>query len=287
MPLLSDSKSCFVGTTPVNKIYAGSDLVWPKGVYAPNTNVLNWFKFENNFLSVPPYKTGTLATPLENDYSPAWGFSDSGKQNQCLQYSTDGLNSQQYKMENAGDVSEFFLIKFCEMYVRLGMSAGVIVDRPENGAFTLFMRIGRYQNANIYACVSLHPLENGTLQIWRKANSSRECSPSLGWQESSYIPYTSPRWIHVSVSLEFIPITPGSTEGRLLTYLSIDGKVVRKELCITNFQNNNLGSVYLDEMTYNVRLSPERLNPAYPQLIAVDELRTASEPLYTEDFNPA
>ena len=28
MPLLSDAKTCYVGTTPIKKIYAGSRLVW-------------------------------------------------------------------------------------------------------------------------------------------------------------------------------------------------------------------------------------------------------------------
>ena len=28
MPLLNDAKTCFVGTTPITKIYAGSQLVW-------------------------------------------------------------------------------------------------------------------------------------------------------------------------------------------------------------------------------------------------------------------
>jgi len=28
MPLLSDSKTCYVGTTPITKIYAGAQLVW-------------------------------------------------------------------------------------------------------------------------------------------------------------------------------------------------------------------------------------------------------------------
>ena len=28
MPLLSDAKTCYVGTTPITKIYAGSQLVW-------------------------------------------------------------------------------------------------------------------------------------------------------------------------------------------------------------------------------------------------------------------
>lgn len=286
MPLLSDAKSCFFGTTPVKKIYAGPDLVWPKEVYAPNENVLNRFKFDNDFLSVPPYKTGSLTRPEEYDYSPAWEFSDSGKENQCLQYSTDGRNLQKYKSENADSTSDYRLIKFCEMYVWLGMSAGVVLDKPDSSAaFVLSMLTGNALRANIYASLNLHPLENGTLQIWRTANSSRECAPSLGWQESSYIPYTSPRWIHVSISLEFIPITPGDTEGRLLSYSSIDGKVLQKELCITGFTDSF--GISLEEIIYNVRLSPDRLNPSHPELIAVDELRTASEPLYTEDFNPA
>lgn len=290
MPLLSDAKSCFIGTTPVNKIYAGPDLVWPKEVYTPNENVLNRFKFDNDFLSVPPYKTGSLSTPLE--YDNVWDFSDSGKENQCLQYSgstTGQSNTQVYKRENADDLVEYRLIKFCEMYVRLGMSAGVALDKPDtfDSTFMLSMLTGNQFRANIYASLNLHPLENGTLQIWGTASSSRECAPSLGWQESWSIPYTIPRWIHVSVSLEFVPITPGDTEGKLLTYLSVDGKVIKKELCITDFEDTAFGGIYLEEIVYNVRLSPDSLYPAFPTSIAVDELRTASEPLYTQDFNPS
>ena len=36
MPLLGDSKSVYVGTTPITKVMAGSVQVWPKGVLAQN-----------------------------------------------------------------------------------------------------------------------------------------------------------------------------------------------------------------------------------------------------------
>ena len=32
MPLLSDAKTCYVGTQPITKIYAGTQFVWPKSV---------------------------------------------------------------------------------------------------------------------------------------------------------------------------------------------------------------------------------------------------------------
>ena len=36
MPLLDDAKKCYVGTTPITKVMAGSVQVWPKGVLAQN-----------------------------------------------------------------------------------------------------------------------------------------------------------------------------------------------------------------------------------------------------------
>jgi hypothetical protein len=39
MPLLNDAKACYVGTQPITKIYAGTDLVWPKGPPPPFRDV--------------------------------------------------------------------------------------------------------------------------------------------------------------------------------------------------------------------------------------------------------
>ena len=53
MPLLSDAEKCYVGNTPINKIYTGSELVWPKApdscdVYPANYQTLGLWKFEQN-----------------------------------------------------------------------------------------------------------------------------------------------------------------------------------------------------------------------------------------------
>ena len=36
MPLLDDAKNCFVGQTQIKQIYAGTQLVWPKGPGQPD-----------------------------------------------------------------------------------------------------------------------------------------------------------------------------------------------------------------------------------------------------------
>jgi len=42
MPLLSDAKSCLVGQTQIKKIYAGTQLVWPKAP-ASRLRIVNLF----------------------------------------------------------------------------------------------------------------------------------------------------------------------------------------------------------------------------------------------------
>ena len=39
MPLLSDAKTCYVGTQPIKKIYAGTQLVWPKFAKAESAKI--------------------------------------------------------------------------------------------------------------------------------------------------------------------------------------------------------------------------------------------------------
>ena len=42
MPILDDAKTCYVGTTPITNIYAGTQLVWPKTVLAQDLRVYTW-----------------------------------------------------------------------------------------------------------------------------------------------------------------------------------------------------------------------------------------------------
>ena len=42
MPLLSDAKNCFVGQTQIKKIYAGTQLVWPKAPEYIDSNIYMW-----------------------------------------------------------------------------------------------------------------------------------------------------------------------------------------------------------------------------------------------------
>ena len=48
MPLLSNAKACYVGTTPITKIMAGSVEVWPKGPPPPFRNLRMYFKAPSN-----------------------------------------------------------------------------------------------------------------------------------------------------------------------------------------------------------------------------------------------
>ena len=61
MPLLNDAKTCYFGTTPITSIYAGTQIVWPKGPKAlelravksranagPTVNLAVEFKEHNN-----------------------------------------------------------------------------------------------------------------------------------------------------------------------------------------------------------------------------------------------
>ena len=44
MPLLNDAKTCYVGTQPITKIYAGTELVWPKTLDYIYNNDFMWPK---------------------------------------------------------------------------------------------------------------------------------------------------------------------------------------------------------------------------------------------------
>jgi hypothetical protein len=63
----------------------------------------------------------------------------------------------------------------------------------------------------------------------------------------------------------------------------VEGKVVKKELCVTNYSSST--GTNLDNLRYTVNLGTNSLT-LHPETISIDEFRTASQPLYTEDFNP-
>lgn len=50
MPLLDDAKNCFVGQTQIKKIYAGTQLVWPKGPSVPDRLSLHKYDPKGMFI---------------------------------------------------------------------------------------------------------------------------------------------------------------------------------------------------------------------------------------------
>ena len=88
MPLLSDAKSCYVGTTPITKIMAGSVQVWPKSVYpdTPGPFDMFYFPFEDSTKGVCPW---VHYWDITNE-SPSTKYSFiPGKSGNCLHFDND------------------------------------------------------------------------------------------------------------------------------------------------------------------------------------------------------
>ena len=62
MPLLSDAKSCLVGQTQIKKIYAGTQLVWPKGPAVPDRLSLHKYDPKGMFI--------VFNSLMKNTYNP-------------------------------------------------------------------------------------------------------------------------------------------------------------------------------------------------------------------------
>ena len=61
MPLLSDAKNCLVGDTQIKKIYAGTDLVWPKGPPPPDRLSLHKYDPKGMFIVFNSFIKGVFS----------------------------------------------------------------------------------------------------------------------------------------------------------------------------------------------------------------------------------
>ena len=72
MPLLSDAKTCYVGTTPITKIYAGSQFVWPKApVELLDFQDPKWQVFPPN-ISSPNMRLCVFSWQVDGDLCEMW-----------------------------------------------------------------------------------------------------------------------------------------------------------------------------------------------------------------------
>ncbi len=148
MPLLNDAKTCYVGTQPITKIYAGTELVWPKVPEVPD------YIFNNNYMwkadgevpDEPPlydrFGLGGPVLPLLSDWSP-----DSGLCVDCLADYTirigityDGV----YENVNWFDPGWIELHVHCSK-VNPGGYPNVIIS-PESKQIYVYVYVDNYPN---------------------------------------------------------------------------------------------------------------------------------------------
>ena len=291
MPLLSDAKSCFIGTTPVNKIYAGPDLVWPKEVYPDTEYALNYFKCDNNFESFSPYVPASLAPPSDAFWYPS--FSNDGVENQCIIFEENEKNAQNTENptnhlaidKNSLSLTDLNRIHCVEAYVKVGLveeERNIKTAYPANLFF--YRRLTSTISSN--AGVSLWPSPDGTMEIRVFGGAGQPVSKKselLIPQEYSFpleIEYLKPRWVHVSVAME-------TSATRIQCWISVDGNVN-----YSTYSLNITTPMYIENTIWlnTIATSPNSPTPGYgewPSYVLFDEIRTASVPLYTQDFIPS
>ena len=285
MPLLNDAKTCYVGTTPITKIMAGDLQVWPKEVYPPKVDVLHYFTCDNTLNSLPPYQPGGLI-PIDQGsgiLNPV--FSPDGKLNQCLLYQHDGTdmpntNGSQIDESTTGE-EQFNLIHFMEAYVKIGLVTASTSSRAYSARLVLSAGTPFYRNNA--ASIDLQPMPDGTMKVREVMNSTYQNAPAGGYEDITYIPYTEPAWLHVSVSLVAIIINQSSGAGSLESYFSVNGIVNQNSMGLNGFTQQ----LPMTKVSFDVYYKGNAAEPFYPESVLIDEIRTASTPLYTQDFNPS
>ena len=73
MPLLSNAKTCYVGTTPITKIYAGTQFVWPKvPVELLDFQDPQWNLFNTATPSDPSRRLCAFSWQIDGDLCKMW-----------------------------------------------------------------------------------------------------------------------------------------------------------------------------------------------------------------------
>ncbi len=289
MPLLSDATSCFVGNTPVNKIYAGANLVWPKEVYEPNVDVLHRFTLDQTLESRPPYLEAILKTQPDPPFHPI--TYTAGKFGDCLSRVASHPDREDGEFDffklRSFDNSDALSIHFIEAYVKVGIYENERdVLKRDPITLSIYELARRTDFGGMNAAIVFESPQDGEMNVGMKMQSVwMPNDPSDGYD---YVPttlqYESPRWVHVSVAIESKKNNPDSGGGSTKVTWSIDGKVTEKSYILSGLpeplttENITIYPIFWSEQKETVQSAPS---------VFIDEVRTASKPLYTEDFNPA
>ena len=274
MPLLDDAKNCLVGQTQITKIYAGTQLVWPKEAYEPNVNAMHRFTLDQTLESLPPYLQGVLEPRLSPDYVTTY---TAGRFGDCLLVEPQTKVGAHLEV-NRLTSTDTWLVKFVEAYIKVGMVPDGI---PAGRSPVRLTHRSSSQQSFWGAEIALDPRPDNTMIIRRAFSGASNLVTGDDIIEST-IPYDKPRWLHFSVAQTFQWWNESAQEGRQTVTWSIDGKVYQKTYVMQNVK----AAPYTDSVNvYAGSGSTPSVNA--PDTVLVDEIRTASAPLYTSDFNPA
>jgi len=291
MPLLDDAKNCFVGQTQIKQIYAGTQKVWPKSVYPDTEYALNYFKCDNNFESFSPYVPASLAPPSDAFWYPS--FSNDGVENQCIIFEENEKNAQNTVNpanylaidKNSLSPTDLKRIHCVEAYVKVGLveeERNINVAYPANLLF--YRRLTSTLSSN--AGVSLWPSPDGTMEIrvfravGQPVSKKSELLIPQEYSFPSEIEYLKPRWVHVSIAMN-------TSAKKCEWWISVDGNVTYSSAILnitTTLSNDN--TIWLNTIATSPN-SPTPGHGEWPSYVLFDEIRTASVPLYTQDFIPS
>lgn len=275
MPLLSDATKLFVGTTPITRVLDSSaNILWPKEAYEPNVNVMHRFTLDQTLESLPPYVQGVLEPRLSPDYVTTY---TAGRFGDCLLVEPQTKVGAHLEV-NRTTSTDTWSVKFVEAYIKVGMVPDGI---PANRRPVRFS-IEEYSQMSSWAAqINLDPRPDNTMIISRAFFGTSNLVTGDDIIEST-IPYDKPRWLHLSVAQTFQWWNEAAQEGRETVTWSIDGKVYQK----TYFMQNVKAAPYTNKVSIVAGTSGIPSVDG-PDTVLVDEVRTASAPLYTSDFNPA
>lgn len=110
MPLLSDAKSCLVGQTQIKKIYAGTQLVWPKGPSVPDRLSLHKYDPKGMFIVFDSLLKRTYNTCEYVRGTIRWRFKRTSDPSFSPWYNFDKHNSYIQGTDPAPDVEWTYLL---------------------------------------------------------------------------------------------------------------------------------------------------------------------------------